>query len=407
MAGGGSARHRRRRAARGRRRPGAGGARPSWRRPHQGAVESQAVGGLGRPVTIRAAVPRLLPRIGLELTGITIGAGARGHDRPGAPDDRLPRARSAAASRMRRSRSSAAASTCAGRSPARRARRFRATATAPRRLPRSRLSRSGRSRSATSRSSPAPARSLVDLDSSLTGGDRFMVSRLHGRSEGSDSARLRRARERGAADRDVHGRRADARPRWADGLSRRGDAGGRPRRARRRRRPARRRRRRPAATRDHRRARQGRALGIAFTELETTGRMKGGARRPRGPEDGSVRRPLRGFRRIHGSQREPRLRVAGHVRESRRARARRVRGLAGIDDGPARRTVALAAAGADPVQAIERARGHGARRGHRRRVPGLEIVRTVVLAFGKPSGERPAGSGEAFTRLAATLAVAG
>ncbi len=38
------------------------------------AVESQASAALGQPVTIRAAVPRLLPRIGLELTGITVGA---------------------------------------------------------------------------------------------------------------------------------------------------------------------------------------------------------------------------------------------------------------------------------------------------------------------------------------------
>ena len=29
------------------------------------------------------------------------------------------------------------------------------------------------------------------------------------------------------------------------------------------------------------------------------------------------------------------------------------------------------------------------------RVPGLEVVRTVVLAFGRPAGERPAGSGRA------------
>ncbi len=39
------------------------------------------------------------------------------------------------------------------------------------------------------------------------------------------------------------------------------------------------------------------------------------------------------------------------------------------------------------------------------RIPGLDLVRSVVLAFGKPSGERPAGSGEVFTRLAASLAV--
>ena len=41
------------------------------------------------------------------------------------------------------------------------------------------------------------------------------------------------------------------------------------------------------------------------------------------------------------------------------------------------------------------------------RIPGLEIVRSVILAFGKPTGDRPGGSGEAFTRLAATLAIDG
>ena len=40
-------------------------------------------------------------------------------------------------------------------------------------------------------------------------------------------------------------------------------------------------------------------------------------------------------------------------------------------------------------------------------IPGLEIVRNVILAFGKPSGARPEGSGEAFSRVAATLAISG
>ena len=70
-------------------------------------------------------------------------------------------------------------------------------------------------------------------------------------------------------------------------------------------------------------------------------------------------------------------------------------------------TVALAAAGVEPLQAMERARGTARVILTDGRVPGLDIVRTIVLAFGKPSGERPAGSGEAFTRLAASLAVAG
>ena len=36
-------------------------------------------------------------------------------------------------------------------------------------------------------------------------------------------------------------------------------------------------------------------------------------------------------------------------------------------------------------------------------IPGLDMVRSIVLAFGRPSGVPPAGSGSAFTRLAGTF----
>jgi hypothetical protein len=70
-------------------------------------------------------------------------------------------------------------------------------------------------------------------------------------------------------------------------------------------------------------------------------------------------------------------------------------------------SMALTAAGADPGQAIRRAQGTTRVVITDGRVAGLEIVRSVVLAFGRPSGVRPEGSGEAFSRLAATLAVNG
>ena len=70
-------------------------------------------------------------------------------------------------------------------------------------------------------------------------------------------------------------------------------------------------------------------------------------------------------------------------------------------------TVALSAAGVEPLDAIRRARGSARVVITDGKMPGLDIVRSVVLAFGRPSGERPAGSGEAFTRLAASLAVGG
>ena len=70
-------------------------------------------------------------------------------------------------------------------------------------------------------------------------------------------------------------------------------------------------------------------------------------------------------------------------------------------------SLSLAAAGADPMVAIGRARGSARVAITDGRIPGLEIVRSVILAFGKPTGARPEGSGEAFTRIAATWTVNG
>src|SRR5688500_10288059 len=40
-------------------------------------------------------------------------------------------------------------------------------------------------------------------------------------------------------------------------------------------------------------------------------------------------------------------------------------------------------------------------------MPRLELVRPIVLAFGRPSGAPPQGSGSAFSRLGGTFALAG
>jgi uncharacterized protein involved in outer membrane biogenesis len=82
-------------------------------------------------------------------------------------------------------------------------------------------------------------------------------------------------------------------------------------------------------------------------------------------------------------------------------------GASGALTGRLSGTVAVNAAGTDPQQAMQRARGTSRLTIADGRIPGLEVVRSVVLAFGKPTGDRPAGSGEAFTRLAATVAIDG
>jgi hypothetical protein len=80
-------------------------------------------------------------------------------------------------------------------------------------------------------------------------------------------------------------------------------------------------------------------------------------------------------------------------------------GATGAMTGRLAGTVALSAAGADPQQAMQRARGTARVTITDGKIPGLEIVRSVILAFGKPTGDRPAGSGEAFTSITATIAV--
>lgn len=70
-------------------------------------------------------------------------------------------------------------------------------------------------------------------------------------------------------------------------------------------------------------------------------------------------------------------------------------------------TVALRAAGAGTAAIIETAQGSIDVAVTSGSIPGLDMVRTVVLAFGKPSGAPPEGSGTAFSRLGGRFALAG
>lgn len=68
-------------------------------------------------------------------------------------------------------------------------------------------------------------------------------------------------------------------------------------------------------------------------------------------------------------------------------------------------TLTLTAAGADAATMVRSAHGSAAVEVTNGVIPGLEMVRTIVLAFGKPSGAPPPGSGSAFSRLAGHFTV--
>lgn len=68
-------------------------------------------------------------------------------------------------------------------------------------------------------------------------------------------------------------------------------------------------------------------------------------------------------------------------------------------------TLTMTAAGADATTMVRSAHGSAAAEVTNGVIPGLEMVRTIVLAFGKPSGAPPPGSGSAFSRIAGHFTV--
>lgn len=155
------------------------------------------------------------------------------------------------------------------------------------------------------------------------------------------------------------------------------------------------------------RAAKGRALGLALANVTTTARVRGGT-----VTLDNLKMDLLGGR-YDGSAAFVEARGVGRYEWRGEFSGLDVpqimtfAGAPGAMTGRMSGTVAVNAAGADPAQAMQRARGTSRVTIADGRIPGLEIVRSVILAFGKPTGERPAGSGEAFTRLAATVAIDG
>ena len=368
------------------------------------AIETQASAALGHPVTIRAAVPRLLPRIGLELTGITVGA---------AREVTIEQARlttgfrallggrvedaeiSVEHSRIDVRWAFALLGALADSAP-------RGTPPAPSAL----TIESIATIALRDVTLAAGSRQLVvDLDSSLTGGDRFLVRRVHGRSEGSDlviSGELSSvARRTGtftieAQTLDLDGLMAFLAAATPAGAQASAEADSAP----------------PAAMVPLQleiavRARQGSALGIAFANLETMSRMAKGALVLDGLKMDVFGGRFAGSAGFDGSRRVPAYEWRGTFENLDVPALVAFAGSPGSMTGRLAGSVALAAAGVEPLEAIERARGTARVVITDGRIPGLEIVRGVVLAFGKPSGEVPGGSGEAFTRLAASLVVDG
>jgi uncharacterized protein involved in outer membrane biogenesis len=154
-------------------------------------------------------------------------------------------------------------------------------------------------------------------------------------------------------------------------------------------------------------AKSGRALGAAFSDLAATSRVTNG----RASLDG-LRFSLFGGRfdgavLVRTDATEPQYDWRGAFANVDVARLVEFAGARNAITGTLQARVSLRGAGGSVQEAFTTAAGTSDVVIRNGRVPGLEIVRTVILAFGRPSNERPAGSGEEFRELAATLAVSG
>ena len=101
----------------------------------------------------------------------------------------------------------------------------------------------------------------------------------------------------------------------------------------------------------------------------------------------------------------PHLRLNGRIENLDVAEAIKATGSPGGITGRLTGSLALAGAGADAVMLMENSRGTMTAAITNGSMPRLDMVRTIVLAFGKPSGA-PEGSGSAFSRLGGSFSLA-
>jgi uncharacterized protein involved in outer membrane biogenesis len=371
------------------------------------AIEAQASAAIGRPVTIQRAVPHVFPRVGLDLTGIVVGAerevtfervtlttGLRAILGRRVEDAQVSIARSQIDIRW-----ALALLTAFTDSPA------------PPAQPQSSPALTIDSISTLALRDVvlvAGQRTLrVDMDSSLTGGDRFAITRLHGQSDASD---LQAAGEFTSLSKRTATFTVDAQTLDLDGLmaflaaatpsaaKRVAPAAGvKP----------------PPTARVPMnidiavKARRGVALGAALSNITATGRMRGDDVTLENLHVDLFGGRYAGAAAFRSSSDSGRYEWRGTFENLDVPQLMTFAGASGSMTGKLSGTAMLAAVGTDPAQAVQRARGTAGIAITDGKITGLEIVRNVILAFGKPSGDRPGGSGEAFTRIAATLAVNG
>ena len=114
---------------------------------------------------------------------------------------------------------------------------------------------------------------------------------------------------------------------------------------------------------------------------------------------------FKGALHVNTSTATPTLSLRGNVAEIDVARLADTAGVPGSITGQLGGTVVLNSRATDSATLVRSAQGSAVVAIVNGTLPGLEMVRTIVLAFGKPSGAPPPGSGSAFTNLGGDFAI--
>jgi uncharacterized protein involved in outer membrane biogenesis len=366
------------------------------------AIEAQATAAVGQPVAVHEADLRLFPRVGLDLGGVAIGkareinvgrirltTGLGGLLRRRVEDASILIERSQIDMAWALALVGALAGVNSGASTP--------TSSA---LAIESIGSLGL-RDVTLLAGKHPI--ILEMDSSLPTGDRLVIKRMHGVSQGSNfdvsGELLSLARPSGAL-------KIDAETLDIDGLlaflsaatsgsqtahPSKNTAGSSS----------------PIDIHIDVKAKRGLLLGASLTNLATAARL---TNQDAMLDDLSVELfggRYKGNVAIHQAGGEPRYEWRGSATNFDVPQLVAFAGAAGSITGKLGGTISVTAAGNDPQAAMARARGTARIAITDGKISGLQVVRTVILAFGKPASAQPASSGEAFSRLAATLAIAG
>jgi len=153
-------------------------------------------------------------------------------------------------------------------------------------------------------------------------------------------------------------------------------------------------------------ARKGQFASYTFNDLSTTIQLATGAVTLTPLAVRSFGGNFNGSLNLDTRRDVPQLRLTGRVDGLHVAPLMKANGTAGGVTGTLAGTVTLSASGSDAATVLQTAHGTIVAAIVNGTIEHLDLVRTVVLAFGKPSGVPPEGSGSAFSRLGGTFALA-